>query len=197
MDVDWSADGLDEALDQARTGDPRGFDLLYQVYGPAVVGYLRARRVTDPDDLANEVFVRAFRAIHTVRGDTDRFRSWLFGIAHNAAVDDLRRRGRRPYEVVLDDHSPVVGGNVETEAILRLDEAYVTSLLAQLSPDQRDVILLRVIGELSISQTATVLDKTYEGVKALQRRAIGSLRRMLDTNDRPAPSKVPLSNIAV
>jgi RNA polymerase sigma factor (sigma-70 family) len=192
VDVDWSADSLDVALDQARTGDSRGFEVLYQAYCRAVVEYLRARRVADPDDLANEVFVRAFGAIHTVRGDTDRFRSWLFGIAHNAAVDDLRRRGRRPYEVVLDDEYPVVGGDVETEALARIDEAFVTPLLDRLSPDQRDVILLRVIGELSISQTAAVVDKSYEGVKALQRRAIGSLRRILD-GDSAAWSMHPIS----
>ncbi len=192
--MDWSADGLDKALDRARVGDSRGFDVLYRAYGQAVAGYLRARRVADPDDVANEVFVRAFRAIHTVRGDTDRFRSSLFGIAHNAAVDDLRRQGRRPDEVVFDHDYPVFGGDVETEAIVHLDEAFVTSLLARLSPDQRDVILLRVIGELSISQTAAVLDKSYEAVKALQRRAIASLRRMVDTDDQPAtPSIDPRS----
>ena len=181
----WAADDLpnvlDVALDQARAGNRRGFEVLYRAYGQSVIGYLRARHVTDPDDLANEVFLRAFRAIHTLRGDADRFRSWLFGIAHNAAVDDLRCRGRRPREVILDDDG-FVGGNVETEAISRLDAASVEALLECLSSDQRDVILLRVLGGLSISQTAAVLDKSYEAVKALQRRAIASLRRMIDTD---------------
>src|SRR5260221_591381 len=88
-----SASGdLDLAFERARTGDSRGFDALFRAHAPSLVGYLRARGVSDPDDLANEVFVRAFRTIHTVQGDSNRFRSWLFAIAHNAAVDDSRRR---------------------------------------------------------------------------------------------------------
>ena len=190
--ADGFVDGLDAALDQARAGDPRGFDVLYRAFGQSVVGYLRARHVADPDDLANEVFVRAFRAIHTVRGDGERFRSWLFGIAHNAAIDDLRRQARRPYEVVLDHDRPAVGGNVETEAIALVDEARVESLLARLSADQRDVVLLRVLGDLSVSQTAAVLDKSYEAVKALQRRAIVSLRRIVETDEDAAMSRADL-----
>ena len=66
-------------------GDARGFDVLFRATGASVVGYLRSRSVSDPDGLANEVFLRVFRSIHTFTGDGARFRSWLFTIAHNAA----------------------------------------------------------------------------------------------------------------
>src|SRR5258706_9958136 len=158
-----SASGdLDLAFERARTGDSRGFDALFRAHAPSLVGYLRARGVSDPDDLANEVFVRAFRNIHTVRGDSDRFRSWLFGIAHNAAVDDARSRRRRPRETALDSwHSPT-GGDVETDAVSELERASVHKMIDELAPDQRDVLLLRVVGDLSIAQTAAVLGKSYE-----------------------------------
>jgi RNA polymerase sigma factor (sigma-70 family) len=175
-----SSDRLDTALDQARAGDSRGFDTLFRAYGGSVAGYLRARQVHDPDDLANEVFLRAFRSIHTVRGNSDRFRSWLFGIAHNAAVDDARRRRRRVRETTLDGSHNVAGGDVEAEAAAELERVRVQAMLDDLAPDQRDVLLLRVVGDLTVADTAAVLGKSYEAVKALQRRGLAALRRQIE-----------------
>src|SRR5258708_29579781 len=125
-----SASGdLDLAFERARTGDSRGFDALFRAHAPSLVGYLRARGVSDPDDLANEVFVRAFRSVHTVQGDSDRFRSWLFGIARNAAIDDARRRRRQPVESALHAQSPAARGDVEAEAIARLQPERLHNLL--------------------------------------------------------------------
>ena len=174
-----SAGRLDVALEHARAGEARGFDVLYQAHAVAVVGYLRARHVGDADDLANEVFLRAFRTIHTVQGDADRFRSWLFGIARNAAIDDARHRRRRLVESTLDAPLAAVGGDVEAEALARLERERVHRLLDGLAPDQRDVLLLRVIGDLSVAQTAAVVGKSYEAVKALQRRGLAALQRAL------------------
>ncbi|HEV7525160.1 MAG TPA: RNA polymerase sigma factor [Acidimicrobiia bacterium] len=160
-------------------GDARGFDTLFRADAAAIVGYLRGRGVRDPDDLANEVFVRAFRNIHTVRGDAARYRSWLFSIARNASIDDARRRQRRARETPLDAEVHAVGGDVEAEAISHLERTAMRAMLDELAPDQRDVLLLRVVGDLSIEQTAAVVDKSYEAVKALQRRGIAALRRKL------------------
>jgi RNA polymerase sigma factor (sigma-70 family) len=180
--VSESPDRLDAALARAQNGDPRALDELFRAYASSVVGYLRARRVSDPDDLANEVFVRAFRNIHTVRGDSDRFRSWLFGIAHNAAVDDARRRRRRPRETALEPWNSPCGGDAEADAVTELERESVHKMIDELAPDQRDVLLLRVVGDLSVAQTAAVLDKSYEAVKALQRRALGALRRKIEAD---------------
>jgi RNA polymerase sigma-70 factor (ECF subfamily) len=143
------------------------------------VGYLRTRSVSDPDGVANDVFVRAFRSIHTFRGDAPRFRSWLFTIAHNAAIDDARRRRRRPTEAPLDEVAEPVGGDVEADVSAALAAESTRALLDQLTPDQRDVIALRVVAGLSVEQTAAALDKSYEAVKALQRRGLAALRRAL------------------
>lgn len=178
--------GLDAALDLARAGDARGFDVLFRAHSGGVTRYLRARGVADPEGIANEVFLRAFRNIHTVRGDAARFQSWLFGIAHNAAVDDHRRVRRRPPESRLTADEPAPTGDVEHEAMDSLEEQAVRRLFDQLSPDQRDVLLLRVLGDLSVSQTAAVLGKSFEAVKALQRRAVTSLRQLI-ANEEAVP----------
>jgi RNA polymerase sigma-70 factor, ECF subfamily len=171
---------LDLALQRAREGDARGFDELYRTHAAAVVGYLRARNVSDPEDLTNEVFLRAFRTVHTVQGDSSRFRSWLFGIARNAAIDDARHRRRQPAGHSGGAEPAAVGGDVEDEALRHIESDLVRTLLQSLAPDQRDVLLLRVVGDLSVAQTAAVVDKSYEAVKALQRRGLAALRRTLE-----------------
>jgi len=183
-DTAWMRGGaedcdLDAALDRARLGDARGFEVLFRATGGSVAAYLRTRNVSDPDGVANDVFLRAFRTIHTFRGDADRFRSWLFTIAHNAAIDDARRRRRRIAESPLEDVAEPVGGDVEADVSAALADDRVRTLLDQLSPDQREVIALRVIADLSVEQTAAVVDKSYEAVKALQRRGLAALRRAL------------------
>jgi RNA polymerase sigma-70 factor (ECF subfamily) len=170
---------LDHALGAVRNGDERALGTLFRMTSAGVVGYLRARNVRDPDGLANEVFLRAFRSLHTFTGDGDRFLSWLFVIAHHAAIDDARRRQCRPVEKPLDHANDIPGGDVESEVVARLAQERVEALLAGLSADQREVITLRVLADLSIAQTAAVMGKSHESVKALQHRALAALRRAL------------------
>jgi RNA polymerase sigma factor (sigma-70 family) len=181
--VSTSRRSLDGALDQARAGSDQGFDELFRATGPAVAGYLRARGVGDPEGVANDVFVRAFRTLHTFQGDGERFRSWLFSIAHNAAIDESRRRRRRVVEVSLAAAADPAGGDVEVDVVARLAHERVRTLLALLSPEQRDVLLLRVVADLSVEETAAVVGKGYEAVKALQRRGLAALRRALSSEE--------------
>lgn len=185
-DVGEAFEDFEEILDAARRGDGAAFERLFRWLAPAVAGYLRARRVEDPDDLANEVFLRAFRGIARFRGDADGFRSWIFTIAHNAALDDRRRDARRPRTVVtrLLRDEPAVPDAADG-ALDRLGRERVEALLERLPRDQREVFLLRVLGDLSVSQTADVLGKTYEAVKALQRRGAANLKREL--SGEPVP----------
>ena len=63
--------------------------------------------------------------------------------------------------------------------IARLADERARSMLERISPEQRDVLLLRIVADLSVEQTAAVVGRSYEAVKALQRRGLGALRRQL------------------
>lgn len=172
------ASDFDEVLAAAVGGSEAAHARLFRELAPAVAGYLRARGAEDPDDLANEVFLRAFRVLHTFRGDADRFRSWIFTITRNCLIDERRRAARRPDVVVLAESHPVgTASDAADEALARLAHERVSELLDAVSPDQRDVLLLRVVADLSVEQTAAVLGKTAEAVKALTRRGLGALQR--------------------
>jgi RNA polymerase sigma-70 factor (ECF subfamily) len=180
--ADDAAGAIERAIERAQHGDADGLNTLFRTFGAPVVGYLRSRGVSDPDGIANEVFVRAFRNIHTFRGDASRFRSWLFTIAQNASIDDSRRRRRRVAEVPISERIDTPGGNAEEDAIAQLAHGRVEALLATLSPDQRDVLMLRIVADLTVEETGAVVGKSYEAVKALQRRGLASLRRALSSD---------------
>jgi RNA polymerase sigma-70 factor, ECF subfamily len=173
-------DSFGTVLDAARAGEGWAFERLFHSLSPAVAAYLRGAGVEDPDGSANEVFLRAFRALGRFDGDEDRFRSWVFTIAHHLLIDERRRQSRRLRSVPLDEAGP--GPTIE-DALVSLGDDRVRQLLRRLAPDQRDVVLLRIVADLSIEDTATALGKRPGAVKALQHRAMAALRKLLDDED--------------
>jgi RNA polymerase sigma-70 factor (ECF subfamily) len=165
----------------ARSGQAWALTEIWQRHAPAVSGYLRVRGAQDPDDLTSEVFLAVFERLPSFHGDDADLRAFVFTVAHHRLVDDLRRRSRRgeslPYDAAED---PRVSASAEAIALDALGEQRVHELLGALSPDQREVILLRVLGDLSLEQTAHVVGKRVGAVKALQHRALASLRRLLE-----------------
>lgn len=172
-------DEFDSILTAAQAKQGWAFERLYRALSPVVTGYLRVQGSPEPDDLTNEVFLNAFGAIESFRGDEDQFRSWVFTIAHRRLTDERRRRGRRPQIAGRDvaDAPDALGGDVEDEALRRMSVERVVQLCGDLSPDQRDVLLLRMVSALPVDAVAEALGKSPTAVKALQRRALGAVRR--------------------
>lgn len=178
---------LDALVDAARSGGRWAFGRLWEELSPTVTSYLRARGARDPDDTTSEVFLAAFRGIGRFEGDGSAFRSWLFTIAHHKSVDGVRRAaaGR---EVLTDDVSDErTHPSAEDDALQRLGDDAAQRLLATLSPDQCAVMLLRVVADLSLEDTARVLGKPLGAVKSLQHRALAGLRRALAPEEAEAP----------
>jgi RNA polymerase sigma-70 factor (ECF subfamily) len=171
-------DELGIFLNQARRGEQTGFTGVYHCLAGRVAGYVRGRGVGDVDEVVNDVFVGAFRNLSTFDGDAVRFRSWIFGIAHNKAADWHRASHRQPRTIPLDGQSFAGVAGVDA-ALDSIGSGTVSELLAALTDDQRDVLLLRVVADLSLVETAEALDKPVGAVKSLQRRALASLERIL------------------
>lgn len=178
-----------EILAAAQQGAQWAWARIYGELSGPVTGYLTGHGSHEPEDLAAEAFLQVARGIHDFAGDEGQFRSWVFVIAHRRLQDERRARGRRPASVSIDDDEPrerltqTRGGDVEDEALAALGDERVRQILETLTPDQRDVIMLRVIGELSIAHTARVLGKPVSAVKSLQHRAVKSLQQKM--SERP------------
>ncbi len=178
--------GFDSVLLAAQTGAPWALERLYQALSPAVLGYLRVQGAADPEDLTNEVFLGVLGRIRTFHGDEEKFRSWIFTIAHSRLIDDRRRTARRPQ--ITDGHGAHLdpaGGDAEDDALERLSSQRVQALCERLVADQRDVLLLRLMAGMTIEAIAEALEKSEGAVKALQRRGLANLRKILERDPVP------------
>jgi RNA polymerase sigma factor (sigma-70 family) len=165
-----------QILAAARGGAEWAWTGLYHDLAPSILGYLRTRGASEPEDLTGEVFLQVVRDLHRFEGGERDFRSWVFTIAHHRLIDDVRRRGRRPVEVDGNGASAREEmGDVEQEALDSIGAERVRRIIEGLSAEQRDVLLLRVLGGLTVTQVAQALGKTPGAVKALQRRGLASI----------------------
>jgi RNA polymerase sigma-70 factor (ECF subfamily) len=172
---------FDDVLPAAQAGAAWAFEVLYRDLAPAVTGYLRLHGAAEPDDLASETFLGVFTGLAGFRGDEAGLRAWVFTIAHRRLLDDWRRRSRRPQ--VTDDANRLaghVGGDVEDDALARLGTDSVHRLCGELPADQRSVLLLRILADLTVEQVGQVLGRSVPSVKALQRRGLRALRERLE-----------------
>ncbi|MBN2176799.1 MAG: sigma-70 family RNA polymerase sigma factor [Demequinaceae bacterium] len=174
-------EAFEPALSAAKVGEEWAWSVLYRHLAGPVTGYLRGHGAPDYEDLASETFLQVAKGIHSFEGDEAAFRSWVFVIAHRRLIDARRKTFRRPAMAgsLADEADPdrLQGGDVEEDAMARLNSEGVQAALAPLTGDQRDVILLRVIAGQSVAETAKILGKSDGAVRVLQHRAIEALRR--------------------
>ena len=186
---------FDDVLVAAQAGAAWAFETLYRDLAPAVTGYLRLHGATEPDDLASETFLGVFTGLSSFSGDENGLRSWVFTIAHRRLLDDWRRRSRRPQLVdEPGDLTTYAGGDVEQDALVRVGAEDVQRLCGELPADQRSVLLLRIMADLTVEQVAEVMGRSVGSVKALQRRGLRAVRERIENPaGRNAPRRVPLS----
>jgi RNA polymerase sigma-70 factor, ECF subfamily len=142
-------------------------DAFREHAGP-VHNYLRAAGVRDSEDVLSDVFVDVMRGLEGFRGDRDALRRWIFTIAHHRVVDEHRRTSRRRRFL----------RSVPSEASFTHDEPIDPALIAALdalTPDQREVIVLRFVADLSLETVATLTQRAPGAVKSLQHRALRNL----------------------
>lgn len=170
---------FDGVLAAAQADAPWALRQIYEDLAPAVTGYLRLRGSREPDDLASEVFLHVFRNIRTFSGGESAFRSWVFTITHRRLVDERRRTSRQPAIDQGGGFPLLAGGNVEDEALGLMSQSWVQDVLDELTPEQRDVLLLRIVGDLPVHDVAVIVGKRPGAVRALQHRGLERLRSLL------------------
>lgn len=173
--------GFERTLDAAQAGADWAWEAIYSEMAPRVLSYLRANRAPDPDDLLGEVFLQAVRDLGRFHGDERDLRAWVLTIAHHRLIDARRRSARRP-EVPDSEAIEALGpiGDVEREALERLGIERVQRLMELVTEEQRAVLLLRIVGDLSTDQVARALGRRPGAIKQLQRRGLLALRRALE-----------------
>lgn len=170
----------DELVAAAAAGDPDARGALYTALAPVLLGFLRTYAVDDPEALTQDVFVKLLPQLPKITGGAEGVRRLAFTIARARAIDALRARSRGggalPYDAVTDPRSVA---SAEEDAQSALATARVRAVLDVLPQDQRDVLALRVIADLSVEQVAEVMGRSAGAVKQLQRRGLLAIRRAL------------------
>lgn len=173
----------DEAslLQRARDRDPAALALIYDTYALKIYGYIykHIRDAQRAEDLTSTVFLKMLESLERNRFAKDKLQSWLYRIAYHTIIDDVRRQKRRPVQPLYETISQPP--ELDTEFILEklLTRESIWLAVQQLTEDQKNVIILRFGEGLTAPQVAEILDKSEEAVRALQRRALINLKKIL------------------
>lgn len=166
-----------ERVSSALAGDRNAFSMLVRRHQHALYRYL-VRMVGSPDDaleLTQDAFVRAWQALPQWKPSA-RFRTWLFSIGRNAALDLLRRRGTVEFVPLDDAIEGVYGGaGPEQQAQATQELRRLEAGLARLTPEHREVLLLREIEDMSYEEIGRVLSLSEGTVKSRLARARAAL----------------------
>lgn len=165
--------------------DDSVFHHLYETYHRDVFNFLtyltKDRQVAE--DLSHEVYVKAIRAYSSFEGRSSE-KTWLFAIAKNVSIDHFRKKTvRSKYDATFFDwETDEVKSKDKTPEQQSIDKEELKAILEHLDTctmDQRLVIIMRFFNDLSISDTADVLEWTEGKVKTTQHRALKSLRKKM------------------
>jgi RNA polymerase sigma-70 factor (ECF subfamily) len=183
-------DDFADVLAAARTGQEWAVARLYDAIQPSLLGYLGWQEPAVAEDLASETWLAVAERIGGFEGNEGAFRAWIYSIARRRLADH-RRRGVRRRTFPVPDDVLVEMADQNDPADLVVEAASTEEALARLtgalSPAQAEVVVLRVIGGLSVEETARVVSKRPGTVRMLQHRAI---RRLAGTLDKESALRV-------
>jgi RNA polymerase sigma-70 factor (ECF subfamily) len=142
-----------------------------------VCGLLRDRSAAE--DVTAQAFERAFRKQRRFDERRGNPRAWLFGIARNAALDELRRRGRHAAMAAEpEDHEAATAGEDAAERSVRREA--VRAAMATLDARDRELVALKFFAGLTNGEIATVIDVTESNAGTMVHRAVQKLRKACD-----------------
>jgi RNA polymerase sigma-70 factor, ECF subfamily len=164
---------------RAQAGSRDAFTTLYERYERKIHTYLRFHlhgRTEAAEDLAAEVFLKAFEKLGSFTFSGVPFSAWLYRIAHNQLIDHIRAAARKqstPLDDLISVDDPAAGRALD----LTLEQERIASALKVLTDDQRRVIEHRFFQDRSIADTARLMGKNDDAVKQLQVRALRNMRQ--------------------
>ncbi len=181
----WTAESEHRLLERAKAYDIDALAEIYDHYEVKIYSYIYHRVGSQPvaQDLTSQVFLRVLEAIQHQRTWESSFSGWLYRIAHNLVIDHYRRRGR-DNQVTIDEVPmlPARGDGPEQAAERAVVAANLRIAINRLTEEQAQVVTLRFLEGLSITEVAEAMGKTEGAIKAMQYRAVTSLRRLLENH---------------
>lgn len=180
-----------DRLAAAQAGDEKSFVELFRSIQPALLRYLSTLGGDLAEDVAGETWVSVVRGLGSFTGDEVGWRSWVFTIAHARLRDAQRRAARTPLPV--DAHEALMTRAGLVDVASDVETLYSTeaalALVARLTPDQAEVVLLRYVAGLDVADTARVLGKRPGTVRVAAHRGLRRLQQLMTPPARRAPRR--------
>ncbi|HLC89878.1 MAG TPA: RNA polymerase sigma factor [Patescibacteria group bacterium] len=169
--------------------DPDAFAQLYDLYVTPIYRfiYFKVPRTQDAEDLTSEVFLKIWQYISTTEDVIGNLRALLYKTARNSVIDFYRRSVNREIsgaEEILQTMEDLNQQSVLTQIETRLEMKNIESVLKQMKDDYREVIILRFVEDLPITEIAKIMDKSRGSVRVLIHRAIKVMRGLIAKNGK-------------
>ena len=168
---------------QAISGDVEAFGELYTNHVTKIYRYVyyNVHDKEHAEDITQEVFLKAWKAIGSCRGKEKTFSSWLYRIAHNLIIDKLRKSQKQSSrEAELPEDIRDTSDRME----ISLEQRDLLKVIDVLSPNQRQVIVMKFIEEMDNREIAETMGKSTGAIRILQMRALETLRKTLGKEQR-------------
>jgi RNA polymerase sigma-70 factor, ECF subfamily len=176
----WAGSGaFEDVLRGARAGDESAFAVLWRWLHPALLRWLGVVAPGGVDDVASEVWLSVIRNLDSFEGSERDFRGWVFTIARRRAIDWARHRRRHPVTGTLDGVDVAIPADASEGLWADAAVEAAVALLGELNSDQAEVVALRVIAGLTVTETAAVVNKSDGAVRVLCHRGLRALARRL------------------
>ncbi len=171
---------VEKLVIQAVKGNTDAFGELYTLFAEKIYRYVfyQINSKTATEDITGEVFIKAWGAIKSCKGREKSFSSWLYRIAHNQIVDEIRKRQRRP-SLELEDIESLSDPKNSVEECLEQQE--LLRVIDRLPSNQGRVIILKFIEGLDNGEIALIMGKREGTIRVLQMRALAKLKKELST----------------
>ena len=168
-------------IQRAVERDKAAFAALYDKYIDQVYRhvYYRVSNRADAEDITQEVFIKAWKAINKYTKTGAPFVAWLIAIAHNLIIDHYRAKKNLVSLEEAGASSEIDATSPEAMAEASLSKSYVRNAIFKLKGEKQKVILMRFIDGLSYGEIAKALNKSEGAVRVIQYRALNDLRQWL------------------
>jgi RNA polymerase sigma-70 factor (ECF subfamily) len=172
-------------VEQCLAGNTAAFDALVERHRRQVyqVCYRFVGNHEDASDLAQDAFLRAYRALHTFKGNA-AFGTWLYRVAVNVCLNRVSSKPPATEPLERREHQDVKGESADRTVLRQERAATVRAAIARLPKKQRATMILRMYHELPHEQIAAILGSSVGAVKANFFHALANLRKLLQESKR-------------
>ena len=174
----------EQVIKQVKNGDAEAFGMLYDQYAEVIFRYVYSHLENrlDAEDLTEEIFLRAWRALPKYDERGLPFSAFLFRIARNSLIDYYRQR--KTVQSIDDIEIQSHEAGPEEAVDIRIENTDLRNRIAELREDYRNVIIFRFLSGLSPEETAQVMQRSVGAVRVLQHRALSALKDLMDRGSR-------------